>query len=216
VNAIPDPAILSEASDVVHVARSYMRAILAQGTAIAWLADSGAAECSYSNLRSLFEAYLDLRFLLTGERQGSRARRVILYAMHDLLETADTLGLGGEERDGIRDGIAAYADEDPPTYAAFLADWSQKRRSHWSGMTRSSIMRALDPEPLVLTIRYKAYSWESHGVLSAVLDHVRDASGHAGHEYRQSQAEVAAHTCVEASWSILASWGGMKELLPRS
>lgn len=61
------------------------------GAAARCIADSGVAECAYSNLRSIFEAYLDLRHLLTGNQKAS-ALRVVLYALYDLVHGHEQAG----------------------------------------------------------------------------------------------------------------------------
>ena len=216
LDAVPTLDILDEDAAVVDVAKTYMHAMLAQARAVAVLADSGVAECSYTNLRSLFESYVDLRYLLTSD-QRIAAHRVILYAMHDLLATYDHLPDPDKEaRDGVLKGIANRGQENPAAYAAFQLDWSTRRRGHWSGLSRTALIRQLDPDPKSLLLTYKALSLESHTVLAAVLDYERDHQGFtAQHRYREPQTKVAGFTCTQATISILAAWDGFHHYLPK-
>lgn len=58
---IPSPRLLEANGLVIDVAKTYMYGMLKQARAVALLADSGVAECAYSSLRSMFEAYLERR-----------------------------------------------------------------------------------------------------------------------------------------------------------
>jgi hypothetical protein len=216
LEGIPSPPLLEEHGVIVDVAKTYMYGILKQGRAIALLADSGVAECAYSNLRSMFEAYVDLRYLLMGDQKAS-ALRVVLYAIHDLIAGSDQAGIADSEaRAGALDLIESWGQEDPATLNAFKADWDGRRRGHWSGMSRTALIRHLDPDPRSLLVTYKALSWESHGVLSAILDHMRESpSSGATHQYRDPQPRVADFTCTQAVVTLMASWRGLEAKLPR-
>ncbi len=66
----------------------YFRHIVFQGRAIAVIAaEIGPAEIAYANLRTQYEYFMDLRYLLLGDIQEQRrkALRVHLHAARDLI-----------------------------------------------------------------------------------------------------------------------------------
>jgi len=87
VEALPEPGPGMPGHDLVLVTKSMMRGVLMQSGAFAAASAAGSQWPAGSNLRSIFELHLDIRYMLTNPSPERLARRVVLYAMQDMSES---------------------------------------------------------------------------------------------------------------------------------
>jgi hypothetical protein len=117
--------------------------------------------------RSLWELWIDWRYLLrVGDRQLN-CSKVLLTARLEAIEVADA------HRDCFDPSYLAKLHDEihefelqHPVAAAEVKGQRRKRHYHWSGKSLSSMERALAPEGQV----YGILSWEAHGVVSPLRD----------------------------------------------
>jgi hypothetical protein len=198
---------------LIESALFLVRQMVLQGRAIATIVELRPAEAAYTNLRSLFEHYIDYRYLLTGEEreQQEKAFRIQLYTRRDLTSHVEKLGgfdaaalqrMGANQQD--------LARLEPGLAAEFEADWRQPRkRGHWSGKTRSEVMRVLDRGGDALSHRYKVYSWRAHPLIGLLTDvsgniqysRIADPLGH---------DKTGRFIVGEATGMLLDAWRGLR------
>lgn len=157
---------------VVRTAYAFLQSMLTQAAAVSRLADTGHAEAAYSNLRSLFELYTDLRYLALGERNERmvKAYQAILYGMYERLRFH---GGAAQEAAGLADRIAQVEREfeniapqlHPEVREAFTR---VKLPNHWSFMGRKALCQKIDPQDHErLSDEYRVLSWKAHGLMIA-------------------------------------------------
>ena len=164
VEALPEPGPGALGHDLVIVTKSLMRGMIMQGRAFAAVCASGLAWAAGSNLRSMFELHLDIRFALGSSDPERAARRVVLYAMRDMSEYQP------DGNSALLAAIDGFGRLDPTAVSEFEDAW-KKNKGPWSGLSRTSLMRGLEPTSSELRRLYKGYSWSSHMVLEQVLDY---------------------------------------------
>jgi hypothetical protein len=159
VEALSEPGPGASGHDLVIVTKSLMRGMIMQGRAFAAVSEAGLAWAAGSNLRSMFELHLDIRYMLADRAVAERlARQAVLYAMKDMAEYE----VGGNSV--LIAAIDSLRGLDPEAVQKFEKAWKDTRgKGHWSGLRRGPIMKALEPTATDLERRYKNYSWAPTG-----------------------------------------------------
>jgi hypothetical protein len=209
VEAVAEPGAGNAGHDLRIVTKSLMRGMIVQGKAVAVVCESGLGWAAGSNLRSMFELHLDIRFMLHGPEPERRARRIVLYAMHDMAHSTPD-----EPNPILLAAIESFRKIDPEACADFETAW-KKNRGHWSGSSRTAVMKDLEPTSSELRRMYKWYSWGAHMVLEPVLDY--DWSEHGGRHRSSRNVEepsdqgacTPAAALLHDSWTLLANHFGV-------
>jgi hypothetical protein len=190
----------------------YFRAMVLQGRAIALLTDVGPAEIAYTNLRTLFEHYIDFRYLLAGDDAGEKerkARRILLYAMRDLTQYSAGTGFDPEAIKRMQQSQLGVMSADPELAAALEREWRKRPHGHWSGMTRRAVMLALDSAKDGLVHHYKLYSWKTHGVIGPLTD-VSPTPEITRHADSLGHNATGRFLCRQAIGMLLDAWRGIR------
>jgi ATPase related to the helicase subunit of the Holliday junction resolvase len=199
VEALPEPGPGTSRHDLVIVVKSLMRGMIMQGRAFAAVCAAGLAWAAGSNLRSMFEVHLDIRFLLGGSDPERLARRIVLYAMKDMAEYEPS------GNSALLAAIDGFRRLDPTATQEFEDAW-KKNKGHWSGRSRTTLMETLEPTSTDLQRFYKGYSWGSHMVLEPVLDYDWSEGGDRRRENRRSDPTQDPVDCTPAADLLRSSW----------
>src|ERR1041384_4276915 len=138
-------------ADAVAATMSLLRAMVVQAEAILTLARTNIAEAGASNLRTMFEAWCDLRYILDEPGRGNNGRR---YRVFGLLELRDYLAATATPSDDhakelaeVDAALAPYKANRPALVDAAEVERTSKRPPPWIGRNRSSMLRHLTDAP---------------------------------------------------------------------
>ena len=150
------------------VVTSFIRLGLSYAKAIDTLLQEDQAEATPPLHRSLYELWVELRFLL---RSGNPEQNAAKFSINTILELEDFIEQRKSDFDddsiaGIQRTISSYEASHPEIMDA-IREQRRRRRFHWSGMSRSRMEREVAGHDTPL---YKVMSWESHVVLSPIRD----------------------------------------------
>lgn len=162
----------AEELDVLLVAAAWMRLALSYAHGVAALLGDGRPDAAAPVERALLELWADFRYLL---RHGSRVENAARIEINAVIEMTDFLArnatkAGGEKlpgSDGAERQRAKLEARYPEIYAAVKA---QRRRGrwHWSGLSRSQLLREVDGEDAPEI--YGVLSWDAHAVMNLIRD----------------------------------------------
>ena len=177
------------------------------------LAKADLAEASTANARTMFEAWMQLVYLLkcTDSREGG-----LKYRAFALLELRDYVQSGEDSEDvvAIDEEIAAFAADHPALLTAIrrLRGGGQGNRLYWTGLGPTALIEQVAPvlgDTGALRRFYKFSSWDLHHTMTPALNvrRVRTASG-VGLEFgpRQDPAEAAHFECSIAARMLASAW----------
>lgn len=164
--------------DAARAAFGLLRAMTEQAEAIALLATTHVVHAAGANLRSLFEAWIQLRYIVQDKDPNREARRCIIFALTELRDRTDPDVVQGEDRTAIERQLDSYCQADPQV-AAEVARARERKGSegrYWTRMGPSALAGFVEqrmPSRLkgkdVLQEYYKYASWDAHHVLTPVL-----------------------------------------------
>jgi hypothetical protein len=163
--------------EVAAAVLSWYRAMITEAEAISLLCATEHAESAASNLRSLCEAWLQLRYTLkcaTDPNDAARrARTFALLEFHDYLLAKGAIAA---ELKLVTDEIAAVRALDPIVVAELekgRATTGPARLKYWSGKGPTGLIadvqRTIDPLTR-LSDYYKLASWDAHQVMAPALN----------------------------------------------
>lgn len=126
--------------------------------------------------RSLYELWVEFRFLL---RHGDAVKNANKFSFCAMLELVD-FAKGRENLfdssalESMTKGITSFEARNPEVVQV-VREQRKKRQHHWSGMSRSHMERKVGVSGISV---YKMLSWEAHAVLIPIRDIsvVRNAS----------------------------------------
>lgn len=150
------------------IVTSFIRLGLSYAKAIVTLLQEAQAEATPPLHRSLYELWVELRFLL---RSGNPEQNAARFSINTMLELEDFIEQRKPDFDDdaiaeIQSTISSYEASHPEITEA-IREQRRRRRFHWSGMSRSRMEREVAGHDTSL---YKVMSWEAHVVLSPMRD----------------------------------------------
>lgn len=159
----PDPNNV----EVMLVTTGLIERALSFSSAIRTLINNDQTSDSQPLQRAIYELWIEHAYLLTVGEPSVNAVKAQINATFEALEFAETRkeNFPSDGLDGIRHNIAFWSKEHPEIVKEVRTQ-RQKRRFHWSGVSRSQMERAVMPAPDV----YQMLSWEAHAVLSSIRD----------------------------------------------
>jgi len=208
-NRLPGLRLSKQDGDVATAAMALLRAAMVQAAAVLTLARTQVAEAAQVNVRSLFEAWVNLRYLLLHGDPTRNARKCIASAHLELRDHVSTLT--DSEKNVAK--IDALLDRLKKADAAAVQDvvaQRQERRYHWSGLSRTKLVEtvgaALPPQEVNLRQAYKVMSWDGHHDIAVIRDVQRAAMENGEHlEFRHWQAQQeTAEGCAYMALGLLA------------
>lgn len=197
-------------------ALSWFRAMMIEGYAIAGLLSTAHVEAANANLRSLSEAWLQLRFLLkcTPDRNvaGATARAFALLELHSYLgmRSADgsSIAVVDLELAQMRRQYPGLVDD----LEARRAVKGRGRMQYWTGMGPGALAKVvqttLGSQPRLADL-YKFLSWDAHHAMAPGLNVSHDSHGSQISlvlRTRQPAADAAAFFAKVATYFLLDGW----------
>lgn len=160
---LPDPNNI----EVMLVITGIIERALSYSSAIRTLMNNDQTSDTQPLHRAIYELWIEHKYLLTVGEPSINAIKAQINATFEMLEFAEarpeSFGLNG--LDGIKRNIAFWANKYPEILNK-IRNQRQKRRFHWSGVSRSQMERIVMPAPEV----YQMLSLEAHSVLSPIRD----------------------------------------------
>jgi hypothetical protein len=167
VNGGVEPRVPPELLMVFTVTGTWLNRALTQAKAILLLATQGLAEAVGPLVRALWELWTEWQYLLNHGDRALNAAKVTLSATLEGLAVFEA-HLGTRRpttlarlKQAVQEFEAGY-----PAASAEVRAQREKRRYHWSGLSRSEMERTVSGTAVV----YKLLSWEAHGVPCPVRD----------------------------------------------
>lgn len=152
--------VMLVATGLIERALSYSAAVL---TLVKTSRTSGTAPLQ----RAIYELWIEHTYLLTVGEPWINGVKAHINATLETLEFAE--GLAGkvppDDVNKVKRNITSWEQEYPAIVKEVRAQ-RQRRRFHWSGLSRLQMERIVMPAPDV----YKMLSWEAHAVLSPIRD----------------------------------------------
>lgn len=209
--AIPD-----QHAETAATLLGLFRGMIVQAEALNVLAETEFAEAGFANRRSMFEAWLQIRYITkcaADHRAAAiKCRIFALVEFRDFLvarraEATDLAVLDGQ--------VAAMRTKEPALVGeveALRAGTSPGNKLYWTGLGPTALIRevqkTIDPSTR-LGDYYKFESWDAHQVMSALLDVnlVEAPDGlHIQFGPRQVPREAAAFSAGMAVYMLVDGW----------
>jgi hypothetical protein len=205
-------------------ALAWFRAMVTEAEAIRVLGETEHAEAAVSNFRSMFEAWLQLRYLLKvcpdANDAGRQARAFALFEFSDYL-----VNTGGDADDVrlVEDQLRPLRQHFPAIISEIEARRNPKKKApgnpnYWSGKGPTQMIKAVQATVKVktkLADLYKFTSWNPHHVmaplLNATLEYRADGSIHIQFHPRQTPEEAATHYSGLATQLLMDGWTLLQE-----
>jgi hypothetical protein len=194
----PVPRCREADHDVSVVATALLRRGLLQAQAVHAVVSSASADAAVPNLRSLFEAFGELNYLLNSPDSQEKAQTAFAFALRQIENYQERWRDDDADLSKTRAELTDHATRSP---AAFQQ--ASQRRNFWTPNSRAELIDAalatlprsgtgpLPPE--VGKQLYKLLSWDDHHVMSVLLsiDLLHDSPSfgriRAGHVMEQSE-----------------------------
>lgn len=201
---------------LLEVTSALLRGCLDAADAVLRLSEHG-----YQGLhaveRAAWEHWKELEFLLARQTRFRDARKVQINATIEVLDflrgRADTPP-GMIER--TQDTLAGQ-EREWPAEVAEVRDQRKRRKFHWSGESRSSVVAPAGSASDV----YRLLSWESHPDVASIRDVTATRNGDEGdvtfHEPEDLQVMIDRSTwstrkCLTRAWNVFASAWGLDQI----
>lgn len=209
-----DIPIPSEAPEMAAACLSLLRSMVRQAELIILVADPGFSEEASANLRVIFEAWVNLIYLVSqnGDEPAVQYRAFALLEFREHLNSS-TMEHGDLEKiDALIDEIrTSHQDVVKQAQLQRSGKIKGKNKLYWSGLGPAQLVQhaAKSIAPIVqdetqLPRFYKFTSWDAHHVLTPVLNVDRDKfrAGQIHLGRRQPPDEAAGFNCFWAAQMI--------------
>lgn len=149
------------------------RQVALHAQAVLTLVSAGEASAASANLRSQFEAWLDLRYMLLHGDPHRNAQKCFVFAHLELLAFLNEINEPVERRKAVERDIEALRERIPDV----VAEVEAARRSgslYWTGKSRRKLLSEIGKKwaggEARLAAAYKLQSWDSHHVMTLIKD----------------------------------------------
>ncbi len=206
----------------VHTATAALglfRAIMEQSDAIEVLRTSDAAHAASANVRSLFEAWIQLRYLLkccdNQVAASVKCRTFALLELHDFLLVSQGADADPTAIDKKLADLREVDDEAVEEIIRLRAGELGGSRFYWTGLGPTALVKRVQetiPPNTRFADLYKFLSWDAHHIMAPLLNATlqrRDDDWHIQGSPRQPHEEAArfaselAAQMVKDAWSLL-------------
>jgi Family of unknown function (DUF5677) len=149
------------------VCTSLLRLALSHGRAVNLLLHEEFTESVAPLERAIYEIWTDFRYLVRTGNRVENARRLMINSTFEFTDYVlqHRRSFSPEAVRACLRGLRSYKNDYPELYTAVQTQ-RRVKRFHWSGISRSAIIRQLTPG----SIYYRSLSWEAHVVLSPIRD----------------------------------------------
>jgi hypothetical protein len=215
-----------EDRDAMAATNGLLRVMVAQAEAIAVLSTPEIADSAGSNIRTLYEAWVDLRVILIGDRNQNGAQ-FRLFGLLQFRRHANVLMARQEDVAAAIAEIDSDLERYRKLYPALVAKVEAMKGNFWSGQTRKAMLIALEEqlvksEAATLMDIYKIFSWQAHSTLAAVLGLIiteEDGETRMGFGPYQTPEFAADYYCTIAERLLGDAWKSFEnafDLEPRT
>jgi hypothetical protein len=172
---LSDLRIQKADSDLANALFAILRLMLVHAEATRMLAKTPAAEATGANVRAAFEAWIDIRYILSiGDPMENALRNAIFGLLEFGNYARDATTVSAEELQHVAQLVEYYRDKAPSIVAEEEARFTDKRRPlYWSGKSRAKMLDlidAKDPNVISLSRVYRLFSWDAHHVINVALE----------------------------------------------
>lgn len=211
--------------DVAIAAIILLRAATVQGWAIHALAGTRHREAAVANLRQMFEAWVDLRYLLLHGDPIENAHRSFVFAHMDLLAFLQEYGAGDKElkaeAEKVTEALQGLSRNTPDVYRKVEGE-RKAGSQYWSGKGRRKLIGEVGEKTghgaKTLQGAYKLYSWEAHHVVNFLRD-FRAATTEKGVEigfgFGADAVERGEDCCERAQEMVRDGWAVFCQVFPQ-
>lgn len=163
-------------ADAVEACYAFLRAILLHGQSTIILVRQNRGEAASANVRAMFEAWMQLLFVVTAEDRASTAQRARIFAVLEVLESPFALGTRPELRDIQNRALDKLAADYPDALADARLQRAGKVQGrspkYWTGMSPTALVDLISKRfdmGDVMRTYYKWSSYDAHHVLAVPL-----------------------------------------------
>lgn len=160
-------ALQAEELELFEVTASWLTRCfaLAKGLAVLVQQELYAPACVLH--RTIWELWIDWRYLLSTSGRRLNAAKVLLNAQITALELIDAHpeAFNDGSREALHRTLGEFEARHPRA-SALVRDQRRRRRFHWSGLSYSKMERGLSGSSGI----YGPLSWEAHGTVTAMRD----------------------------------------------
>lgn len=199
--------------DLSRTTKSLLLFLVTQAAAIREIIRTENASAAYPNLRSLFEATVELEYLLRHGNKFINARKMMIYALREwrsLLAEIASDEQEAAELVRVNVQLDEYRQRDP---VAMKAIDDLRWGHHWSGQSRTNLIKTVDsrigPDPGWMAQFYRTLSWEAHATTACLLN-VREieVDGELVHRHAHSMtpAENRANVAEYTARILIYAW----------
>jgi hypothetical protein len=207
---------------------SLFRIIVAHARAILSLAPTDFAEASTSNLRTIFEAWLEVQHIAIQANKAESAARFCIFGLLEMKKSLVAHGATSTTLASLDATILRYRTK----YVVAFSETEQLKGNFWTGSGRKKqieqfqsanadlIKRRTDAMILAggltvpsggkvpdLIYTYKVLSWDSHSVLAAAIGTELDDAAQTFHYTPfMLQPEFGASNCALAAGLVSDAW----------
>jgi hypothetical protein len=159
----PDP----EDVEVFHVTASWLERCVALAKGVSVLLGENLYAAAGVVRRSLWELWIDWRYLLRVGDRRLNAAKVLFNTQVEVLEFMEIHNdkFAGEYLAKLRRNLLDFESRHPEA-SAKVREQRQQRHFHWSGLSHSAMERALDAGPGI----YSPLSWDAHSAVNTIRD----------------------------------------------
>lgn len=155
-----------EEAEPLIVCTSLLRLVLSYAQAVNVLLHEKMWEAVVPLERAIYEMWVEFRYIVRIGDRTENSRRLMVNATMEFSEfaIANRRSFPGGVQ-GCIDSLRSYKSDYPEIYKT-IRQQRGKRRFHWSGLSRSALVKELAPDDVF----YQGLSWEVHAVLSPIRD----------------------------------------------
>lgn len=203
----------------VHTATAALglfRVIMEQSEAIELFRTSDAVHAAPANLRSLFEAWIQLRYLLkccdSQVAASVKCRTFAVLELRDFLVASEGTDADPAAIDAKLADLREVDDEAVEEVVRLRAGELDGSRFYWTGLGPTALVRRVQdtiPPHTRLADQYKFLSWDAHHIMAPLLNATlerRDDDWHIQVSPRQAPEEVARFTSELAAQMVKDAW----------
>ena len=166
----PDEKVASAAATL-----ALLRIMIAHAQVVALVGAEAFAEASSANVRTMFEAWVEIYSILAPGSEEENARRCVVFGLLEFRDhSVASRTLSAEEEAQIEAEIAPYREKYPDLVANVEQQRTKKdprNSNYWTGTGRGELIRRMEERGVASTLRsiYKMLSWDAHHVIAVAL-----------------------------------------------
>lgn len=212
----------------------HLRALVLQAEAILKIARTDFSHASTSNLRTMYEAWMELRVLLASPDRQAAGFRFGLFGLLEFRDFRVARGDTPEELVDIDERLRRYQVKNASMYEQVIRDCQDAKKPAYASGSRAAVLstiqktdkaktakqkseavaagmspKEVDAVPNLFDI-YKFLSWDTHGVINMLEAEFDDDRDTVSYFNRQSSADAGEFTASMANALLADAWHSVK------